>query len=54
MEYGVMERRNAGGGMATYHAPGVVSEGDAARVHHPDIRVTQTADGEAVGLGPGC
>lgn len=37
----------------TYHAPGVVLEGDAARVHHPDMRVTYAVDAEAVGLGPG-
>lgn len=38
----------------TNHAASVVFEVDAARIHHPAIRVTQAADGEAMRLGPGC
>jgi len=39
---------------STHHTASVVLEHDAARVHHPAIRVTQTVDSEPVGLGPGC
>ena len=38
----------------TYHAASMIAKGGAARVHHPEIRVTNAPDPVAGRLLPGC
>lgn len=47
IETGQEERNNK-----AYQTPCMILEGDATRVHHPAIRVTQTVDMKSIGLGP--
>lgn len=48
------KRKERVGATKTYHAASVIAKGGAARVHHPEIWVTNAPDPVAGRLLPGC